>query len=166
MIIASLLGGLSLPLKAALGVSMAAASIGGAAAAGVPAAQDVVSAVSPVEFHENSSDNADHGENVSTTARDAEETGRDNGEAVSDEARKKGEEMRQDGDHSSGAPTAPGSTGLGTASQTPAGAHAPTAVPATPAAGAGNAPADTPAGPPAGTPASSAPVDTPAGPSS
>jgi hypothetical protein len=164
MIISTLLAGLSLPAKAFVGVSMAAASIGGAAAAGVPAAQDVVSAVTPVEFHENSNDNADFGEDVSTDARD----GGVDGKEISEKAKAQAEERRQDGEHPSGAPTAPGSTGLDQANTTPGTEHAPDSVSATPAAGADNKPADTPAetpaGPPSETPASTAPVSTPAGP--
>lgn len=166
MILSAFLASLSVPAKAVAAVSIAATSLGGAAAAGVPVAQDVVSAVTPVEFHDNSNDNADHGENVSKTARDTELTGKDKGEAVSTEAKKKGEEMGQDGDHPSGAPTDPGSAGLEKANE-----NAPDSAPATPAAGADNKPADTPAGPPAEaagppdtTPASTAPVSTPAGP--
>jgi len=163
MIISTFLAGLSVPAKAFVGISMAAASVGGAAAAGVPVAQTAVEAVSPVEFHDNSDDAADHGENVSDTARDTEETGKDKGKAVSDEAKTKGEEMRQDGDRPTGAPETPGSTGLDKANTTPGADHVPDSVPATPAAGADNQPADTPAGPPADVPVT-APVSTPAGP--
>lgn len=167
MIISSLLAGLSVPAKAFVGLSMAAASVGGAAAAGVPVAQDVVSAVTPVEFHSN--DNADFGEDVSTDARD----GGVDGQETSEKAKAQAEERRQDGDHPSGAPAAPGSTGLDQANTTAGADHAPDSVPATPAAGADNKPADTPAGPsadaagpPSETPASTAPVSTPAGPPS
>jgi len=50
--IATKLAALGLVAKAGLGLTMAAVSVGGAAAAGVPAAQDVVEAVSPVDFAE------------------------------------------------------------------------------------------------------------------
>ena len=44
------LAALGVAAKAGLGLSMAAASVGGAAVAGVPVAQDAVEAVTPVEF--------------------------------------------------------------------------------------------------------------------
>jgi hypothetical protein len=159
--ISALLAGLSVPAKALIGISMAAASVGGAAAAGVPVAQDAVSAVTPVNF----------GQEVSTDARD----GGVDGKEISEKAKARAEErrqdaeQRQDGDHRqdadapSGAPEAPGSTGLDQANTTPGADHAPDSVPATPAAGSDNKPVETPAGPPAETPAA-APVSTPAGP--
>lgn len=165
MVISTFLAGLSLPAKAIAAISMTAASIGGAAAAGVPVAQDAVSAVTPVEFHANSNDNADFGEDVSTDARDGGVDGKEISEKAKAQAeeRRQDAENRQDADHPSGAPDTPGSTGLDKANTTPGADHAPDAVPATPAAGADNKPADTPAGPPVSTPAT-APVSTPAGP--
>lgn len=48
--IAAKLAALGVVAKAGLGLSMAAASVGGAAAAGVPVAEDAVEAVTPIEF--------------------------------------------------------------------------------------------------------------------
>ncbi|MFP5375580.1 MAG: hypothetical protein ACLGIO_02210 [Acidimicrobiia bacterium] len=159
------LAGLSVAAKAAFGVSMAAASVTAAGAAGVlpapaqSAVANAVEAVTPFSFPDGAADEAEFGERVSTDARD----GGVDGRAVADEAKNEG------GDDEGGRPAEPGQNGLDQANTTPAAGHVPTAVPAgrpdgagsqgstgtdragqTPAAG--HTPGSGPAGPPAEAP--------------
>lgn len=164
--IGEFIAGLSVAAKAAFGISMAAASVTAAGAAGAlpEPAQNAVSAaveaVTPFSFPDKASDEADFGERVSTDARD----GGVDGKAVAEDAKDNGH-----GTGEGGRPAAPGQTGLDQANTTPAAGHVPTSVPAgkpstagsqsstgtdtateTPAAG--NLPESVPAGPPSEAP--------------
>ena len=167
MIITEFIAGLSVAAKAAFGISMAAASVTAAGAAGaLPApAQHAVSAAveaaTPFSFPDKANDNADFGGKVSTDAHDGGVDGKD----VSDDAKANGDTHRAD----AGQPTDPGQNGLDQANTTPAAGHVPTSLPAGQPATAGaqgSTGLDTANGTPAAghTPASvpvGAPSDTP-----
>lgn len=163
------LAGLSVAAKAAFGVSMAAASVTAAGAAGVlpapaqSAVANAVEAVTPFSFPDEVADGAEFGDRVSTDARD----GGVDGRAVADEAKENG--GGGGGGDEGGRPAEPGQNGLDQANTTPAAGHVPTSVPAgrpdtagsqgstgtdragqTPAAG--HTPSSVPAGPPAEAP--------------
>ncbi len=166
--LAAKLASLSVAAKAAGAMTLATASLGGAAVAGVPVAQDAVAVVTPFSFPEKANEKADHGKTTSTDARD----GGVDGSQISDAAKQRAEERRADGDRrpeNTGAPEAPGSAGLDKANTTPAAGRAPTSVPASPStAGApqsrpSGAPDGTPSGAPEGTPTGGAPEGTPTG---
>lgn len=146
------LAGLSLAAKATLGVSVAAASVTAAGAAGAlpgpaqHAVSSAVEAVTPFSFPDEAHDRAEFGERVSAEARD----GGVDGTAVSEAARQQGAARRAeapaaaakvpqvevevdvdvDEDDGRGRPAQPGQTGLDRAAQTPAADHVPTSVPA------------------------------------
>jgi hypothetical protein len=166
------IAGLSVAAKAAFGISMAAASVTAAGAAGAlpEPAQNAVSAaveaVTPFSFPDKASDKADFGGRVSTDATD----GGVDGRTVAEDAKNNGED---DGDGDGSRPAAPGQNGLDQANTTPAAGHVPSSVPAgkpatagtqgstgtdtaagTPAAG--HLPEAVPAGPPSETPPSDA----------
>lgn len=136
MLIAEFIAGLSVAAKATFGVTMAAASVTAAGAAGaLPApAQNAVSAaveaVTPFSFPDKANDKADFGGKVSTDARD----GGVDGKEVSEDAKQNGEANRADG---AGQPTDPGQNGLDKANTTPAAGHVPTSVPSGKPAAAG-----------------------------
>lgn len=166
MIIAEFIAGLSVATKAAFGISMAAASVTAAGAAGaLPApAQNAVSAAveaaTPFSFPDKANDNADFGGKVSTDAHD----GGVDGKEVSEDAKRNGDAHRAD----AGKPTDPGQNGIDQANTTPAAGHVPTSLPSgQPAtAGAGSTGLGTANGTPAAghTPESvpvGAPADTP-----
>ncbi|HEX2699300.1 MAG TPA: hypothetical protein VHM89_03750, partial [Acidimicrobiales bacterium] len=155
--------GLSVGAKAAFGISMAAASVTAAGAAGaLPApAQHVVSAAveatTPFEFPDRANDKADFGKRVSTDARD----GGVDGKVISEEAKHNGDAHRADGAGHGNKPTDLGQNGLDQANGTPAAGHVPTSLPSgkpdaagsqAGTAGSGNAPDPVPAGPPTDTP--------------
>ncbi|MGH9153414.1 MAG: hypothetical protein ACRD03_13675, partial [Acidimicrobiales bacterium] len=91
--IGEFIAGLSVAAKATFGISMAAASVTAAGAAGAlpDPAQNVVSAaveaITPFSFPDSADERADFGERVSTDARD----GGVDGGAVSEEAKDNGE---------------------------------------------------------------------------
>lgn len=120
---AQFLAGLSIGAKVALGAGIAAASVTAAGAAGVlpeglqHTVASTVSAVTPFEFPDQANTHADHGK---TTSSDA--TGASDGQPGVDP-------------HSVSSGAA--DNGLTTASQTPAGDHVPTSVPAGPPADPG-----------------------------
>ncbi|MEW6473985.1 MAG: hypothetical protein AB1679_17175 [Actinomycetota bacterium] len=135
--ISSLLSGLAAKLsaaglaaKASVGLTMAAASVTGGAAAGVlpepvqHAVAGVANAVTPFHFPDQAADPADFGDRVSDDARD-DEPGVD-GSVIADETRQLGEERRAE----AGAPDEPGAEGLDRARQTPAADHLPATLPA------------------------------------
>ncbi len=166
--LAAKLASLSVAAKAAGAMTLAAGSLGGAAAAGVPVAQDAVAVVTPFSFPEKANEKADFGRTTSTDARG----GGVDGSEVSDRAKANAEAKRADADHrpeNTGAPEAPGSAGFDKANATPAAGHAPTSAPASPStAGApdgtpAGAPDGTPSGVPEGTPTGGAPEGTPSG---
>lgn len=163
-VIGEFIAGLSVAAKAAFGVSMAAASVTAAGAAGAlpEPAQNAVSAavetVTPFSFPDKASDNADFGKRVSTDARD----GGVDGKAVAEDA-------KGNGNGEGSRPAEPGQNGLDKANTTPAAGLVPTSVPTgqpatagsqsstgtataaeTPAAG--HLPESVPAGPPSETP--------------
>ena len=130
--IGEFLAGLSVATKAAFGITMAAASVTAAGAAGAlpePAQNAVaaaVEAVTPFSFPEEADDNADFGERVSTDARD----GGVDGSQISEEAKRNGDAHRPNGAGESNRPADAGQVGLDKANTTPAAGHAPTSVPA------------------------------------
>ena len=140
--IGEFLAGLSVAAKATFGISMAAASVTAAGAAGVlpDPAQNAVSAaveaMTPFSFPDKASDKADFGGRVSTDATD----GGVDGEVISEEAKENGEANRAD---DAGRPEAPGQTGLDKANETPAAGRVPTSVPAGKPATAPSAPTGT-----------------------
>ncbi len=151
MIIGEFIAGLSVAAKATFGISMAAASVTAAGAAGaLPApAQHAVSAAveaaTPFSFPDKANDHADFGKKVSTDARD----GGVDGKEVSEDAKHNGDAHRADG---AGKPTAPGQNGLDKANTTPAAGHVPTSLPSGQPATAG-AQGSTGLGTASGTPA-------------
>lgn len=171
MVIAGFISGLSVATKAAFGISMAAASVTAAGAAGAlpdPVQHVVATAaetVTPFSFPDKANDNADFGGKVSTDARD----GGVDGKAVSEDARENGDARRPEGaerPEGAGKPEAPGQVGLDAAGDTPAAGHAPTSVPSgsapgSPAAAGLGTAGDTPA---AGHTPESVPVTPPAPP--
>ena len=140
MIIAEFIAGLSVAAKAAFGVSMAAASVTAAGAAGAlpaPAQHAVAAAVeaaTPFSFPDKANEKADFGGTVSTDARD----GGVDGKAVSEDAKKNGDANRADGTGQDNRPADPGQNGIDKANTTPAAGHAPTSLPSGKPATAGS----------------------------
>lgn len=158
--LAAKLSAAGLAAKAGVGLTMAAASVTGAAAAGVlpdpvqHAVAGVANVVSPIEFPDQADDPADFGERVSDDARD-DEAGVD-GSVIADEARQLGEDRRAE----AGVPEDPAAKGLDRARQTPATDYLPATVPGgrstadqyRPVEAPSGAPADVPAGRPENVP--------------
>ena len=176
--LAAKFGSLGLVAKAALGLTLVAASTTAAGAAGVlpapaqHAVATVVDAATPFTFPDQTRDKANFGATVSADATGASDGVPDvDGKAVSDAARSK----TQPGD-TSGAPAGngvganTGTKGLDRANETPAAGHAPTSVPVGGGAAVGPGPrAANGLGPANGTPAAgkvptSVPPVTPAAP--
>jgi hypothetical protein len=128
----SKLAGLGMAAKAALGLTLAAASTTAAGAVGVlpapaqHAVATVVGSATPFTFPDSADAGADPGAKVSTDATDA--TGAADGTVgvegtdVSDDA--------ADGADAGVGPSATGATGLDRANETPAAGHVPTSLPA------------------------------------
>jgi hypothetical protein len=172
--IANLLSGIAAKLstaglatKAGVGLTMAAASVTGGAAAGVlpePVQHAVASVVADVTPFEIPDERAEFGERVSDDARD-DEPGVD-GSVIADEARQLGEDRHGE----AGEPEEPAAEGLDRARQTPAADYLPATVPGgrstsdqyRPVEPPSGAPADVPAGRPEDVP-NGQPEGTPSG---
>lgn len=132
-------GGLGLAAKAAFGISLAAASVTAAGAAGAlprPAQHvvaTVIDAATPFSFPDRADHNADFGKKVSTDAHD----GGVDGTTVSQDAKHNGDAHRPDAGKpdapgapgATGKPDDPGQDGRDRANTTPAAGHVPTTSP-------------------------------------
>lgn len=175
--IAAKLGAAGIAAKAGVGLTVAAASMGGAAAVGVLPEVPPAPTREPVEEvvttdasqragledtggeTEEPAAHGNFGASVSADASDPESPGVD-GAAVSEAARQLGQQHR---------PADPGSQGLARAGETPAAEHRPESIPAGPSTADQYRPDRPVAAPPAGVPAGSpeegeAPEETPAAP--